>query len=236
MTNLTRRRLLRVGRVDQQPQTLQARVDVFIRVIVRTSGEFQAADDAQARTILAANGGDRLSQSDGVTNHSVEIQLVVVCQPQHISVVFRFDRHAAPEIQTRQCLVVQLDLHRTIDVAQAAAGAKVVINARTGSVVMNQSVRINDCAVAHGSLSVVINTKPVTSQPNALSGGTTVLTERSQIEINQDAGALQILRAGASLVEVIKGLNALGANPQDLVSILQAMKTVGALRAELEII
>src|SRR5450759_1725459 len=121
MTNPTRRRLLRVGRVDQQPQTLQARVDVFIRVIVRTSGEFQAADDAQARTILAANGGDRLSQSDGVTNHSVEIQLVVVCQSQHISVVFRFDRHAAPEIQTRQCLVVQLDIHRTIDVTQAAA-------------------------------------------------------------------------------------------------------------------
>jgi len=125
---------------------------------------------------------------------------------------------------------------QNIEVEPAQAGAKVVINARTGSVVMNQSVRINDCAVAHGSLSVVINTEPVVSQPNALAGGTTVVTQRSQIEINQSSSALQIVRAGASLADVIKGLNALGANPQDLVSILQAMKTVGALRAELEII
>lgn len=123
-----------------------------------------------------------------------------------------------------------------IDVAPAQAVAKVVINARTGSVVMNQAVKINDCAVAHGNLSVVINTEPVISQPNPLSGGSTVVTQRSQIEISQGGGALQIVRGSASLADVIKGLNALGANPQDLVSILQAMKAVGALRAELEII
>ena len=123
-----------------------------------------------------------------------------------------------------------------IDVNPAQAVAKVVINARTGSVVMNQTVRINDCAVAHGSLSVVINTDPVISQPGPLSGGNTVATQRSQIELSQGGGALQIVKGGASLADVIKGLNALGANPQDLVSILQAMKAAGALRAELEII
>jgi flagellar P-ring protein precursor FlgI len=123
-----------------------------------------------------------------------------------------------------------------IDVNPAQAVAKVVINARTGSVVMNQTVRINDCAVAHGSLSVVINTDPVISQPGPLSGGKTVATQRSQIELSQAGGALQVVKGGASLADVIKGLNALGANPQDLVSILQAMKAVGALRAELEII
>jgi flagellar P-ring protein precursor FlgI len=123
-----------------------------------------------------------------------------------------------------------------IDVNPAQAVAKVVINARTGSVVMNQTVRINDCAVAHGSLSVVINTEPVISQPGPLSGGNTVATQRSQIELNQGGGALQVVKGGASLADVIKGLNALGANPQDLVSILQAMKAAGALRAELEII
>lgn len=123
-----------------------------------------------------------------------------------------------------------------IDVAPAQAMAKVVINARTGSVVMNQAVRIQDCAVAHGNLSVVINTDPVISQPNPLSGGKTVATQRSQIELNQAGGALQVVRGGASLADVIKGLNTLGANPQDLLSILQAMKAVGALRAELEII
>ncbi len=123
-----------------------------------------------------------------------------------------------------------------IDVAPAQGIAKVVINARTGSVVMNQAVRIQDCAVAHGNLTVVINTEPVISQPNPLAGGTTVATQRSQIELSQGGGALQVVRGGASLADVIKGLNTLGANPQDLLSILQAMKAVGALRAELEII
>lgn len=123
-----------------------------------------------------------------------------------------------------------------IDVAPAQAVARVVINARTGSVVMNQAVRIQDCAVAHGNLTVVINTEPVVSQPNALAGGSTVASQRSQIELSQGGAALQVVRGGASLAEVIKGLNTLGANPQDLLSILQAMKAVGALRAELEII
>ncbi len=123
-----------------------------------------------------------------------------------------------------------------LEVTPAQAVAKVVINARTGSVVMNQAVRILDCAVAHGSLSVVINSEPVISQPNALSGGATVATQSTKIELNQASSALQMVRGGASLADVIKGLNSLGANPQDMVSILQAMKAAGALRAELEII
>lgn len=123
-----------------------------------------------------------------------------------------------------------------IDVDPGQSVAKVVINARTGSVVMNQAVRILDCAVAHGNLTVVIKTEPVISQPNALAGGTTVAGQRSQIELAQSGAALQVVRGGASLADVVKGLNSLGANPQDLVSILQAMKAVGALRAELEII
>ncbi|WP_081801402.1 flagellar basal body P-ring protein FlgI [Herminiimonas sp. CN] len=123
-----------------------------------------------------------------------------------------------------------------IDVTPTQALAKVVINARTGSVVMNQAVRIENCAVAHGNLTVVINTQPVISQPNPLSGGRTVATQASQIELNQAGSALQVVRGGASLAEVVKGLNTLGANPQDLLSILQAMKAAGALRAELEII
>ncbi|HQS32628.1 MAG: flagellar biosynthesis protein FlgI [Polaromonas sp. 39-63-203] len=125
---------------------------------------------------------------------------------------------------------------QNIDVAPEQAIAKVVINARTGSVVMNQAVRIQDCAVAHGNLTVVINTEPVISQPGPFSGGSTVVAQRSQIELSRAGSALQVVRGGASLADVIKGLNSLGANPQDLVSILQAMKAVGALRAELEII
>lgn len=124
----------------------------------------------------------------------------------------------------------------SLEVTPTQAAARVVINARTGSVVMNQAVRVNDCAIAHGSLSVVINTEPVISQPAPFSGGNTVVAPTSQISLNQGNGALQVVRGGASLADVVKGLNALGANPQDLVSILQAMKTAGALRAELEII
>ena len=114
--------------------------------------------------------------------------------------------------------------------------AKVIVNPRTGSVVMNQMVTIESCAVAHGALSVVVNTDQQVSQPNALSGGQTVRTSQSDIEITQSGGALMLLKNGASLSEVIKAINALGANPQDLLSILQAMKAAGALRAELEII
>ncbi|SFB22252.1 flagellar P-ring protein precursor FlgI [Collimonas sp. OK607] len=123
-----------------------------------------------------------------------------------------------------------------LDITPAQAAARVVINARTGSVVMNQTVRVLDCAVAHGNLSVVINTQPVISQPGPFSGGSTVVTQTSQIQVNQSGGALQVVKSGASLADVVKGLNSLGANPQDLVSILQAMKAAGALRAELEII
>ncbi|WP_096699815.1 flagellar basal body P-ring protein FlgI [Polaromonas sp. AER18D-145] len=141
--------------------------------------------------------------------------------------------NAPPRPEDRVGFLARIE---NIDVAPSQAIAKVVINARTGSVVMNQTVRINDCAVAHGNLSVVINTEPVISQPGPLSGGSTVATQRSQVEVSQAGGALQIVRGGASLADVIKGLNTLGANPQDLVSILQAMKAVGALRAELEII
>lgn len=114
--------------------------------------------------------------------------------------------------------------------------AKVIVNSRTGSVVMNQAVAIESCAVAHGALSVVVNTEQQVSQPNALAGGQTAVTAQSNIEINQPGGALMPLKASANLSDVIKAINALGANPQDLLSILQAMKAAGALRADLEII
>lgn len=114
--------------------------------------------------------------------------------------------------------------------------AKVIVNPRTGSVVMNQSVTIDACAVAHGSLSVVVNSAQQVSQPNPLAAGQTVTTTQADISIQQGGGALMPLKAGASLPDVIKAINALGASPQDLLSILQAMKAAGALRADLEII
>jgi flagellar P-ring protein FlgI len=118
----------------------------------------------------------------------------------------------------------------------AAPAAKVVINARTGSVVVNQTVTLNPCAVAHGSLSVTINSTPVVSQPGPLSTGTTVSRDKADITIKQEPGSLIQLPAGTRLADVVKALNSLGATPQDLLAILQAMKTAGALNAEIEVI
>ncbi|KWR82380.1 MULTISPECIES: flagellar basal body P-ring protein FlgI [Cupriavidus] len=123
-----------------------------------------------------------------------------------------------------------------LDVTPAKAAAKVILNARTGSIVMNQAVTVEDCAIAHGNLSVVINTQPVISQPGPFSQGQTVVAPVSQIDLKQGGGSLQIVKAGASLAAVVKGLNALGATPADLQTILEAMRAAGALRAELEII
>ena len=123
-----------------------------------------------------------------------------------------------------------------LDVKPAPGAAKVVLNARTGSIVMNQMVTLENCAVAHGNLSVVVNTQPVVSQPGAFSNGRTVAAQQSQIQLKQDDGNVKYVHAGANLADVVKALNALGATPADLMSILQAMKAAGALRAELEII
>lgn len=124
-----------------------------------------------------------------------------------------------------------------IPIERAVPVAKVVVNSRTGSIVLNQSVTLGPCAVAHGNLSVSISSTPQVSQPNPLSvGGQTVVTEQAAIEIRQDAGSLIQIPGSPQLTDVVKALNALGATPQDLVAILQAIKAAGALNAELEVI
>ena len=117
-----------------------------------------------------------------------------------------------------------------VDPAQGVA--RVIINARTGSIVMNQVVTLDNCAVAHGNLTVVINADGTSIQAR----GVTVNTARSAVNVKSDKGQLVELKKSASLSEVIKALNAIGATPQDLLAILQAIKSSGALHAELEVI
>ena len=125
----------------------------------------------------------------------------------------------------------------SLEITPAKGLAKVIINARSGSVVMNQAVTLESSAVAHGNLSVIINTEPIISQPGPFAErGQTVLTQRSQVEIRSDEGNLMVVPNGADLGEVVKALTAIGATTQDLLSILQALKAAGSLRAELEII
>jgi flagellar P-ring protein precursor FlgI len=121
-----------------------------------------------------------------------------------------------------------------IEIAQRSA--RIVLNARTGSVVLNDAVTLGACAVAHGSLSVTISSTPAVSQPAPLSQGTTQVTEKTDISITQQGGPIMQLPAGAKLSEVVKALNALGATPQDLLAILQAIRSAGALNAEIEVI
>lgn len=123
-----------------------------------------------------------------------------------------------------------------LPVELAAPAAKIVLNARTGSVVMNQAVTLAACAVAHGNLAVVINATPSVSQPGPFANGRTVVTEQADIQIRAQPGMLIELPAGVKLTDVVKALNTLGATPQDLLAILQAMKSAGALNAEIEVI
>ncbi|MBE2244057.1 MAG: flagellar basal body P-ring protein FlgI [Burkholderiaceae bacterium] len=118
----------------------------------------------------------------------------------------------------------------------APPAAKIVLNGRTGSIVMNQAVTLAACAVAHGNLAVVISSTPVVSQPGAFARGRTVVSEQSDIQIHAQQGSVIEMAAGAKLADVVKALNSLGATPQDLLAILQAMKTAGALNAEIEVI
>ena len=123
-----------------------------------------------------------------------------------------------------------------LSINKSVGRAKVIVNARTGSVVMNQAVTLESCAVAHGNLTVKIISSPVISQPAPFGQGETVVTEQADIQISEAGGELIEIKGAAQLSDVVKALNALGATPSDLISILQAMQSAGSLKAELEVI
>ena len=115
--------------------------------------------------------------------------------------------------------------------------ARVVINERTGTVVVGGQVRIGAAAVAHGSLSVKISTQFEVSQPTSLSqGGSTQVVPNEQVDVHENSAQLVNLQAGTTLDSVVRALNALGATPRDIIAIMQALKAAGALRAELVVL
>ncbi|MDR3557628.1 MAG: flagellar basal body P-ring protein FlgI [Syntrophobacteraceae bacterium] len=114
--------------------------------------------------------------------------------------------------------------------------AKVVIDERTGTIVMGQNVRIAPCAVAHGSLTVQITEKPTVSQPLPFSNGKTTVVPRTGIKVQQQKAHLAVIGGGVTIGQVVSGLNAIGATPLDLINILEAIKASGAMSAELQII
>jgi flagellar P-ring protein precursor FlgI len=116
------------------------------------------------------------------------------------------------------------------------APARVIINSRTGTVVIGAHVRVLPAAVAHGSLSVTIRERSDVSQPNAFAQGTTVTTPRSEINVDQPAARMFVFNAGVDLNDIVRAVNQVGAAPGDLVAILEALREAGSLRAELVVI
>jgi flagellar P-ring protein precursor FlgI len=132
--------------------------------------------------------------------------------------------------------IAYLSTLESIEVQPGDAPARVIVNSRTGTVVIGSAVRVTPAAVAHGSLSVTITERTDVSQPNPLSTGETVVTPRSDIKVDQPAARMFVFNAGVNLDEIVRAVNQVGAAPGDLVAILEALKEAGALRAELIVI
>jgi flagellar P-ring protein precursor FlgI len=123
-----------------------------------------------------------------------------------------------------------------LDVEPAQAPAKVIVNSRTGTVVIGANVRVSPAAVAHGSLVVRITETALVSQPEAFARGQTVVVGQSDIDVDQGDGRMFVFEPGATLNEIVEAVNQVGAAPGDLVAILEALREAGALRAQLIVI
>jgi flagellar P-ring protein precursor FlgI len=123
-----------------------------------------------------------------------------------------------------------------LEIEPGEAPARVIVNSRTGTVVISSHVRVMPAAVAHGSLSVTITERQDVSQPNAFSNGETVVTPRTAFDVQQGESRMFVFKAGVNLDEIVRAVNQVGAAPGDLVAILEALKEAGALRAELIVI
>jgi flagellar P-ring protein FlgI len=123
-----------------------------------------------------------------------------------------------------------------IELSPGEGAAKVIVNSRTGTVVIGQNVHVNAAAVTHGSLTVTISNDPIVSQPPPLSGGATAVVPNAEIDVKQEKNRMFLFNPGVSLNDIVEAVNKVGAAPGDLVAILEALKQAGALKAELIVI
>ncbi len=143
-------------------------------------------------------------------------------------------RLQVPE-EMRESVAPFLARVETIQVVPDAI-AKVIVNEKTGTVVMGAQVRISTIAIAHGNLSISVRESADVSQPGPFSDGRTVVTPQTEIEIEQEHKQLMVVKSGSTIGELVAALNAIGVTPRDLISIFQSIKAAGALQAELQII
>ncbi|SMF72470.1 flagellar basal body P-ring protein FlgI [Allosphingosinicella indica] len=140
---------------------------------------------------------------------------------------------APPGAESRTQMMARIE---NLNVDPADAPARVIVNARTGTVVINGAVRISPAAVSHGKLTVAVKEEPRVIQPAPLSRGRTAIEESSQIEAVEETRPMFAFAPGASLSEIVQAVNAIGAAPSDLVAILEALKQAGAMKAELVVL
>jgi flagellar P-ring protein precursor FlgI len=132
--------------------------------------------------------------------------------------------------------IMMMGMIENIEISPADAPAKVIVNARTGTVVINGAVKIHPAAVAHGKLTVSVNESPRISQPAPFSQGQTAVEQSSSISIDEQKKPMINFKGGASLTDIVKAVNAIGASPADMVAILEALKQAGAMKAELVVL
>jgi len=129
-----------------------------------------------------------------------------------------------------------LSMVENLDVKQGEAKAKIIINSRTGTIVIGKHVKISPVAVTHGSLTVTVKENLEVNQPGALAGGETAVIPKTEINIDEEGNPMFVFAPGVSLDEIVKAVNEVGAAPGDLMAILEALKQAGALNAELIVI
>ncbi|MGD8525668.1 MAG: flagellar basal body P-ring protein FlgI [Thioalkalispiraceae bacterium] len=176
-----------------------------------------------------------LHQSDFTTAHRVSKEINNVIGPGTAKPIDASSiRVNAPRDMSQRVSFVSL--LEGLEVAPDSAPARIIVNSRTGTVVIGQNVRVMPAAVAHGSLTVTITESARVSQPAPLSTGQTAVVPESDIEIEQQADRMFLFEPGVSLDEIVRAVNQVGAAPGDLVAILEALKEAGALRADLIVI
>ena len=140
----------------------------------------------------------------------------------------------APKTANRR--VTYVSVLENLDIQQGQESAKVIINSRTGTIVVGSSVKVSPVAVTHGSLTVTVSEDAAVSQPNTLAAGETAIIPETEITIEEENNRMFLFDPGTQLNEIVRAVNQVGAAPGDLMAILEAMKQAGALRAELVVI
>jgi flagellar P-ring protein precursor FlgI len=169
-----------------------------------------------ARIVEVVN--KKFASADSPSAHAENSGLVTVAVPQE------FAAHTTEFLAQLENLLVDAD-----------TAARVVVNERTGTIVLGKDVRVSPVAILHGNLSVEVQTVAMVSQPNPLSGGTTEVVPQTTVQTKEEKARTVVLKQGATVEELVRALSAIGSTPRDIIAILQSLRSAGALEAELEV-